>query len=107
MNVSSTELIEEIRSLAQQFPNRKAECRYVISGKPCCIVGTALYRKGIPLETLAKVNYYGIIAWDESEGAMPFHIELDSPFDLEWLSAVQQNQDNGMTWAEALQHASV
>lgn len=107
MSVSSKELIDEVKALAEQFPDRKAHFRYVIDGKACCIVGTALNNIGVPLYMLAEVNFRCISSWVDNDGAFPFDIEFVHQNDAEWLEKVQDFQDRGLTWAESVKRASI
>jgi hypothetical protein len=62
-----------------------------------CLVGAVLYRLGVPLETLAE---------NEGKGAWEVGGNLGLPSASRRLLAnVQDAQDNGIPWAEALRTA--
>ncbi len=108
-------IAREARRLAEETPDRKAGCLYVIhkdddSMEANCIVGRALFNLGIPLTELDKRNtcsikYLAGMAhgweaeeWIDTSGE-------DALIYSNWLSDLQGHQDSGKTWGEALAFA--
>lgn len=68
-------------------------CRYVHGDEPGCLIGTVLYRHGIPLADLHLHE-------GSSVHSLPsVWLDVDAN---ELLQAAQNLQDRGTTWAEAL-----
>lgn len=106
-------LIELIRAKAEAKPDFVYEplagagignsCVYVDDGKPSCIVGHGAWDAGLigPEFQLSRHNSDGVIELLE-------HLSTISEFsgaDRAWLEAVQEAQDTGQTWAEAVKTA--
>ena len=89
----------EIRRLAREFPDREETCLYLRGDSPCCIVGNALHRLGVPLETLR--------AYDGDADGYPASdtIEERELGENQWINLVQERQDHGSTWARAVECA--
>jgi hypothetical protein len=79
-----------------------ASCYYVHGDKPGCLVGNALHRLGVPLSALEA---------HEMRGAYSVAKELidvtDSSSTFTMLAEVQDSQDNGAMWGDALAYAGV
>ena len=66
---------------------------------PMCIVGTVLFKAGVPIEQIAPLDSFGDCAleniWDFDE----FPVSLtDKAYSLLWRA--QQEQDSGAPWGE-------
>lgn len=77
-----------------------ANCYYVHGSQPGCIVGHVLHKAGVPLETLTE---------HETRPA-GFVLRSLEDFDLDHntlrlLDDVQERQDRGVPWGEAVQQA--
>jgi hypothetical protein len=74
------------------------ECFYVRDDAPSCIVGHVLHRAGVSLDDLRAVE-----GWTpgDVEQAPPFTLWADE-MALELLYEVQNEQDAGRSWGEAL-----
>lgn len=103
-------LAQEARRLAQQYPDRVAVCSYTRWEDdvlvPNCIVGTAAYNLGISLEDLNQVNTCGIrhMAFNATLEWLDVSAVGDEVY-VDWLSALQGEQDSGSPWGEALHDA--
>lgn len=105
MSELGAKLIEEIRNLAKENPERTAGCTYLDSdGAPVCIVGHAMFNLGLIDESAKQSD------WNKSD----FYIlrfngisGLDATDDAEsrWIVAVQGMQDCGKEWGEAVEVA--
>lgn len=70
-------------------------CVYVHEGCPSCLVGQILHRHGVSLDELAKNEFRG--AWFIAEDLAG----ADAKTRL-FLDTVQDKQDGGATWAQAV-----
>jgi len=101
------ELLERVVADAGQdyiYPTYATSCVYVKDGAPSCIVGKALALAGIDLDLIAQLDGHN----DEvvSAYAIPTYFpDLVSVEVAELLQVVQNHQDNGWTWGEALADA--
>lgn len=103
------QLIKHVRDLAEenptfvyQEPGEYGICMYQHDGVPACIIGQAFTRTGTPIEML--------IEWDKLTGGKSVSdIAVDhgitSPRVRGWLARVQQGQDHGKTWRDAVRAA--
>lgn len=71
-------------------------CRYVVQGQPSCLVGHVLHRAGISLTELAGVED---TTPNSSDG--PWE-DWGTAAALDLLAEVQEKQDQGVAWGEAL-----
>lgn len=96
------ELVKEIRRLAKENPDKKAECQYVYEEDltPCCIVGHALYN--LELVAVGELEKQNEDRFDQTSWGCDFSGTTD---EQHWISEVQENQDNGATWAQAVEIA--
>lgn len=98
-----------IRQLAAERPHHidpngqaGANCQYYEDGQPSCIVGHAIDRL-----------YPGRFdqRWDESPTPAGLVLaELDdsiSPEDMHWVDIIQELQDDGASWGEAVEYADI
>lgn len=106
--LNATDVVNEIRKVAAEQPDfiynegGLAECMYTknTDGSPGgCIVGRALMRLGVEEEDLV-----------ESDGQFASRVLSDlgisgDRFVMLWIAEVQEVQDGGKTWAEAVQSA--
>lgn len=104
-------LARHARELAQQWSDRKAACTYTRFDdeenlKPNCIVGTAAYELGITLDQLYSINTCGIrhLVYNDVPAWLDCSAEDAEPV-IKWLGSLQNHQDSGHTWGEALAYA--
>lgn len=104
--VNITKLYRRVLQLAREHPSRKAMSVYIgANNQPCCIIGTALVDLGVPKDALKASNSETIC--DISGNGRYGAIELTGGggrFNrmLEHLQEVQERQDNGVPWGEAV-----
>lgn len=107
--LNATDVVNEIRKVAAEQPDFiyngdtfPIECLYTknADGSPGgCIVGRALMRLNVEEEVLVK---------NDGRGASGVLSELGiggDIFVMHWINEVQEIQDSGKTWAEAVQSA--
>ncbi|MDX2590973.1 hypothetical protein PV343_01365 [Streptomyces sp. WI03-4A] len=124
VTVPASEVIETLREVVAEQPDYTYEapahmagegaplsCFYVHVGgndepdTPGCLVGHVLNRLGVPLDRLAMYEGTG------SGGMLASVLEITGPLDEiyrvdEALALAQDAQDNGSTWADALEAAT-
>lgn len=103
----ATEIVEEFGKdylypveNKRNFPDQiQSACVYVHDEKPSCLVGQILHRHGVSLLELSM--------W-ENKGAytVSYHTANAEDGAQSYLSALQQKQDAGATWGEALDWAN-
>ncbi|RKN35962.1 hypothetical protein [Streptomyces hoynatensis] len=108
MNITVTDVINAVLAVADEGPDHVYEqqagtdmCRYThesLSGTliPGCLIGTALHRLGVPLERLERY---------EGEQVLPLLRALGIPVSYaaaDPLREVQEAQDDGTPWGEAI-----
>ncbi|ATN91118.1 hypothetical protein SEA_HOONTER_83 [Mycobacterium phage Hoonter] len=105
---TATQLAEEVKRLAAEYPDKQAACQYFESdtGEPCCIVGHALAKFGYTYADAKRqwntgvdvgdLLYRGVIVLGDDES----HDLLDG------LREVQSAQDDGLPWGEAVKALS-
>lgn len=99
--IAEGDLIEMVRTLAAESPDRVATCEYAVGGKPECIIGHALAAEGWSVEALGEEIRS---AWALCRsGTIPGVGKADA----QWLQRVQTFQDSGLTWAEAVERADM
>lgn len=114
MIVDERALVAAVRELAARDEGFVYKQRDGAGGKKClyvhrtdeghlvggCIVGQAALKVGVPIEKLREFDSY-------NEGAVgsAFTEFSISPEVLNWLTVVQQRQDNGNTWGSAVDTA--
>lgn len=95
------EMEQEVRRLAHEHPNKTAQCRYVYdSGEPCCIVGHAL----INLGKMEAGDFDSDLNKTTISASEFDHLGIDPPL-ASWLEWVQEKQDVGGSWEEAVNFA--
>ncbi|AKU42512.1 hypothetical protein SEA_NOSLEEP_74 [Mycobacterium phage NoSleep] len=110
-------VIQRIKELAAENPERVAHCQYFTvesdgSTQPCCIVGHALAEAGIRQEDGDGYHYIGNDTASTPAGTLAgqlpwaeFGFESPAVNELRWVSLVQHLQDGGYTWSEAVEGA--
>lgn len=104
MNEFCQKLVDNIRDLAEKFPDKTSECVYFNNdGTPSCIVGHALSSLGI----------HAIPEWANTLTFL--HLTNDGVLDevdytedegyVKWVECVQANQDLRETWSKAVSYA--
>ena len=111
--IKATEIEQEVRSIAEKNPDFVYErpdpngwCRYVYDGKPSCIVGHALANLGVELEFLQHLDTAidgGVGALEALQTYDEFEIDDNQAADL--ISLVQNLQDSGVPWGQAVEQA--
>ncbi|MGW6263745.1 hypothetical protein [Streptomyces sp. NPDC055085] len=89
----------------QGNPDTQPVCFYVHGEEPGCIVGHALHMAGVPLGRLLEEERNdagGVLRSLRADGRMRVSYE-DGVAEL--LAGVQQDQDSGVPWGEAVTHA--
>lgn len=84
-------------------PTDEGKCVYVHEDQPSCLVGQILFRKGVPLPLMET--------WDDRHDSLITDIlSADAgdinPDVLVFLNILQNFQDSGNTWTEALDKAN-
>ncbi|OHT98264.1 hypothetical protein BKG71_19290 [Mycobacteroides chelonae] len=96
MTITASQMIQEIRKLADEKPDRKAECVYWVGKEPVCIVGHAAHRLGLDMtvphgDALMALGQWGVTG---------------KKVEKAWIATVQAAQDgrlNGkMSWYSAV-----
>lgn len=107
-DVTPAQLKAEVIKLATEEPNRREECYYTLYNhndapiKPGCIVGQAIKNlTGQYVSKLLEQKPCDYVVWQEALG-LPGYLADN---DLEFVRAVQEQQDNGLPWGKALEHA--
>jgi hypothetical protein len=102
---------EAVRRLAEADPDRTEACAYVGANGPECIVGCALIQLGVPAEWFhGQLTGFQGTRNDENISKLA-DVELgwgyagpDSDL-VAWLFTVQDAQDRGKTWGNAVRIA--
>jgi len=91
-------------------------CVYVHNGAPSCAVGHAMVNLGVPIHLFTEEDEFGVGLNVDTDAcgllaALARDGELSMPLDAEeadqivtFLAAVQDKQDDGRPWGEALQY---
>ena len=106
--IKVSDLWAEVKKVAAEQPDyvySEQPCQYQYGGKPSCIVGHALHRLGVPIETLEALD-------DAQEGGgvpacgipqeFPDLLDADSEPARRALGEAQEAQDNRLPWGEAV-----
>ena len=92
----------EIRRLAAERPDyvHNAACEYVnqYDGSGCCLLGQAFENIGIDLEPFADQQLNGE-AFDDLPDKLGWDVD---PLVRDWAYKVQDEQDSGTPWGEAV-----
>jgi hypothetical protein len=108
--IDPKQFVNEVVRLATEYPNRTAECSYleytedencdrIPTGKPVCIMGTALFNLGVSVDALESCENDNMIAVNTK-----LDLGLPSPV-VRWANDVQTNQDDGSNWCDAVADA--
>jgi len=115
--IDYSDLIDKMRALATEEPDRYAECMYVSDdqavfdeqgleiGTPCCIVGHALIASGVPASYFLGIGFD--TETDDGTGRNNRSFNAMSGVDNDdhrvgWINSVQSHQDGGESWGEAV-----
>ncbi len=94
---------ETLKAIALDNPDKRADCTYVLDGRPECIVGVALHQWGVPISVLERFcgneDPCCIAAIYKK---MTQYVIFDDASSVDLLQAVQDSQDGGDTWASAV-----
>lgn len=102
-------VIGEVRRLAKENPRASAGCKYFeedpetlrpLMDQPCCIVGNAVYNLGLVDLITDSRAYWG---WNqEGISELERFASEASQEEVAWLAAVQEAQDDGYKWGDAV-----
>lgn len=83
------------------------KCRYVRFGEPSCLIGVALHKAGVPVETLAHFDTCidSSITHLEREGELRLHNITLTPGAVTVFEKAQQLQDDGHPYGDVLNEA--
>lgn len=100
-NIQPSALVEAVRQVAAEQPDVVAISQYAEGFEPCCIVGTALFNLGVPIEQLQE--------WDQDPDGTGCSVASITnngvTSDIAWLGSVQTLQDSEYCWGEAVSSA--
>lgn len=108
MTIKASAILETVKVLAAEKPDTTTGCNYFTGddNTPCCIVGHAMSRLGYQPNTVDThewedfnkyTNVYSLFTY----GIEGFDLDIDYVI-LEKLRQVQEAQDTGSTWGEAI-----
>lgn len=106
--IKVSDLWAEVKKVAAEQPDYvypEQYCQYQYDGKPSCIVGRALHRLGVPVESLAVLdaaNLHGGVTAGDLPDQFPDLVEADSESALIALVEAQEAQDSRIPWGEAV-----
>lgn len=113
--IASKDVIKAVHDIAKERPEHvyiPAEdymCRYADGDEPSCLIGHALHRLGVPVETLQKFDSINLQGGDVLFIKDIFEGWLDnansSLVEIDYLQYVQSWQDAGDPWAVAVEKA--
>lgn len=78
-------------------------CRYVVDGKPDCLIGKVLHRLGVPIGDLARCDSDGGVPAGILNERLP-GVTFDAQA-LVFMGFAQSAQDHGHSWGTAYQRA--
>ncbi|MBB3752420.1 hypothetical protein FHT44_004932 [Mycolicibacterium sp. BK634] len=104
-------VIEMIRELAEENPHEVADCQYFNDDStPCCIFGHVFAKLGATPNgrVIQSATRRRVVA--EGEGVYEIYwpalgIEQPSSFENQWAADIQDYQDTGSRWPDAIQKA--
>lgn len=110
IEITNETAIESLRKIVSDGnENKKADCVYVVDGKPECIVAQALIDLGASVDLLLVLGtkaFYGESASEIQADCRAYGVEfIDESYQI--FSAAQEEQDGYQTWGEALEVAEV
>lgn len=99
-------IIAEVRKVAADkpgyvYPQINGNCNYVRNGQPSCIVGQALWNVGL-INSESTIDDYGDSAIKNVVALEDWPLEVG---EVNWLTEVQDKQDNGLEWGDAVSRA--
>lgn len=104
MSEIGQKIIAAVRDVANNDPGHVYEhekCRYVVDGRPACLIGHALWNVGLISGDIEKSTCNG-----EAVDYVAAFLGLDiDGSERDWLSNAQEVQDNGKPWEYAVQQA--
>ncbi|AER47959.1 hypothetical protein SEA_JUICYJAY_115 [Mycobacterium phage JuicyJay] len=103
MSELGQKLINEIRMVAAGNPDYvyrddNPSCEYVRGGSPSCLVGHGLWRLGL-IDAEFETNRLNVEVFDHLWAELG--LEMDEE-EVDWVQMVQERQDAGRTWGEAV-----
>ncbi|SKX20734.1 Uncharacterised protein [Mycobacteroides abscessus subsp. abscessus] len=106
MSLIGENLIRLVREKAASYPefvydNNGVACRYVVKGKPSCLIGHALWGADL-IGPAFEHNQRNQVAFGHL--VTPLGLSLDWR-EIAWLRRVQFLQDSGHAWGVAVSHA--
>lgn len=110
---TAVSLAEEVVSGREDFvylePGHYTDCLYEKNGEPSCLVGHMLFNAGVPVEDLHRLDnltHPQIDKFDTSEArvVVPKLFDVDEKT-IEFVAVLQQKQDSGLSWGDALKMA--
>lgn len=113
MKITTAELWDEVVKVAAENPDYVYEnkgtglgpsCAYVADGKPSCIVGHALYRLGVPIETVADFDNYGVFEYVVDNRSDLIDASNDSTYRA--VAMAQTMQDEKHPWGASVAEAA-
>lgn len=90
--------MSDIHGVQDHLPSKG--CRYAVNDQPSCLVGHVLYRSGVAVDALNRLDKVGVSA----HALRDFGLEVDQDAG-DVLVAAQEAQDRGHTWGDALDAA--
>ncbi len=108
MSELGQKIIAETRKVAAGNPDFvyqkiSGACKYVRNGNPDCIIGHALWNVGL-IDADCPWDGYGVSSISNVIRDVDWGKGLDSD-EVGWLSIVQDSQDTGYSWREAIAKA--
>lgn len=118
-----SQIQDQLRVLAERNPEKRAGCQYFKDDQPSCIVGHVLADLGVS-ETKTEKRTYGYATYTDhtlmtSEGGVLMQsreparcidwrmlgVRMPTEKQKTWVQALQDHQDSGNSWGEALEKA--
>lgn len=127
-NIELDTIIANTRKIAAENPDfiyqhrkfglQENRCDYERDGKASCLIAKALFAAGVPVEELIEFDQrssgdigtilvYPNDVYDDEYNLLPSRFEYDEENlkKVNWISHVQQCQDAGYTWSNAVKSA--
>lgn len=110
MSFDKSMLEANVRAIAAQFPDQiyhgdlsstGPSCVYVRNGEPDCLIGRAAHLAGMSIDELSAFDR----EVEDSGAEYVFEPYGFTTIELAWLKRVQQLQDKGFMWGEAVRMA--
>lgn len=103
-------LVDKVRAASAALPDREGDCHYFHDGEPACIIGHAFAEMGITESDIIVLEGGDDCAANTTKirdltiANEPVFVNVDGSA-LWWLEHVQRNQDDGLTWRDAVDYA--